>query len=414
MTVSGTAGTIVPLTLNWYNEENGLPDDPITIQLDITYGSVFGIIVDTSGPFTYQGLSTPSSAQIWRVGIGNYMINWQAPVGLETGDYVANWTVTYGSITDTFLVTENVFIQGATFPVLQGDVGFWSGSFAYQAAYMSSPLVIPFGQIDANGIAWAILEVKGWDGIPTVGGVLSKTADHGSLATSQFYGPRVVVINAFASAPTQALRDVARATMAQCVPVNDLMTFTYNEPVPKFVSCRLNGQAGIVETCPDLCSVEFQIPLVCPDPRKYSIQQQNLTMQVPNFVPAPLTIPFPIPLVLPSTVPPGIATGVATNNGSFETRPIITITGPCPAPVITNVTTGQVISFSEVTLGNADTLEIDTDNRIAFLNGAPVAADLSSAWWVLDPTTITISLSSATGDADIGATLVMTWFDAYN
>src|ERR1700729_3369855 len=114
--------------------ETGSPVDPITLQLDITYGTTLGSVPDTAGPFPYTGASSPAPNTIWRTGTGLYTRWWQVPVaGLAPGVYVANWTSTYGADSDSFTAEENFpLLLGAPFSALpSGDVGFWSGSLTY-------------------------------------------------------------------------------------------------------------------------------------------------------------------------------------------------------------------------------------------------------------------------------------------
>lgn len=415
MTVSGTAGTTLTLSLDWYNEENGALDDPTAVQLDITYGSVYGSVADVAGPYTYQGQQGgPGPTQVYRNGTGQYAFDWQVPVGAEPGVYVANWSVTYGAPSDVFLVTEDFNIFGNFQQVPAGDVGYWTGSIAYSPLWGS--FTIPFGQVDGNGIAWILQGVDGWDGAPAysgAGGVVQRAADQGGWATSQFYAPRILTLTVWASAPDQKTRDLARALLNQALPVNaPLATFTYNEPVPKFTLVRLNNQARVTETCPTLTDVQFSIPLVAPDPRKYVVGQQQMILTVPSAAPAPLMLPTTTPLILPQiTAPfPGGAAGLAVNTGTFETRPTLTVNGPATGPAVSNLTQGLTVSFSALTMAAADTLVLNMDTRTAKLNGNYVPADLSSAWWTLWPGDNTIQVA---GVGDFGATMTATWYSAY-
>ena len=65
-----------------------------------------------------------------------------------------------------------------------------------------------------------------------------KAGDHGAWAAPQYYAARAITLSVTASAPTQALRDLARALLQQAVPISDLATFAYNEPVPKQAAVR--------------------------------------------------------------------------------------------------------------------------------------------------------------------------------
>src|SRR6266487_4502712 len=82
----------------------------------------------------------------------------------------------------------------------------------------------------------------GWDSPDVQGaGVIPKSGDHGGWATPQFYAPRALTWTITASAPSQALRDQARALLQQAVPVSDLATIIYDEPVPKQIQARRSG-----------------------------------------------------------------------------------------------------------------------------------------------------------------------------
>lgn len=64
--------------------------------------------------------------------------------------------------------------------------------------------------------------------------------------------------------------------------------------------------------------------------------------------------------------------------------PTITITGPANNPVLTNITTGQSISFNGNIL-STQTLVINTDEKTAKLNGASVIWKISGDWLELAP-----------------------------
>lgn len=298
-------------------------------------------------------------------------------------------------------------------PYTPTDVGIWTGGLSSQPPYQVQPLVIPFGQVDSNGIAWCLQHVTGWDSPPTaVGQVLQRSADHGGYATAQYYAPRIVTLTLWASAPSQAARDAARALLQQAVPVSDLGTFTLNEPTPKLAYVRRNAQAQVTEWCIDFFNVQFTIPLVAPDPRKYAITAQTVSSQTAPAPLSPLALPFPsgFPVTFPAGVPPGAQGIVVTNAGSFETRPQLTVAGPVTSPAVVNGATGQAITFTGLTLGAQDTLVINLDARQAYVNGVFQPADPSSSWWVLNPGTATIFL---TGTNMTGSSISATWASAW-
>lgn len=401
-------GTPYIVSFTFTDYESGSPADPITLSATLTYGTstdLGGIVV--SGPVAYTGASAPASGTVWRTGEGAYSFWWDVPDSATTGVYVANWTSTYGPDADTFLAVEDFAITsgGPFIPVPSGDIGYWTGSIAYGA------LSVQFGATDANGITWLWQSITGWDSPPTAGQVIQRSADQGGWPAAQFYGPRVMTLTVLASAPTQALRDIARGLLQQVVPVNDLATLVVGEPVPKLTYVRRNASASIGETYPTLTDVQFVIPLVSPDPRKYAVQPVIDQIIMPVPVINPLTLPFTTPVFYPGGIPPEASAITADNDGTYETRPTITLTGPCLGPSIVNATTGQAITFTGLSLASSDVLVIDTDNRQSTLNGVFYPADIGSQWWTLasGPTQVYLSAFQSPG----GATLTINYSPAW-
>jgi hypothetical protein len=418
------AGQPYILQFTFADFETGDLTDPASLTLDLTYGNEAGETADIAGPFTFSGASAEASDTLWRLSAGTYAFRWEVPVaGLLPGVYVATWTAQYGPAADEFEAIENFpIMSGAPFtPVPSGDVGFWQGSITYAPSWSPVPLVITFGEVDASGVAWRCAGPPGgWDSPPAVGSVIQRSADHGGWAAPQYYGPRVLTLNCSAEAPTQALRDQARAQLQQILPTgtssSDLATFALLEPVPKQVQVRRNGGSSIPETCPTLTSVDFVVAMVAPDMRKYSTQQQSASVILPVPIINPLALPFTGPVTFPGGVPPESVTITALNIGTFETRPSLVLTGPIAGPAIVNANTGQRISFSGLSMAATDVLEIDTDNRQCFLNNQFYPADPSSSWWVLqggtpdNPGLTTVFVSGVTPG---GAQLSMTWSSAW-
>jgi hypothetical protein len=376
------------LSIDFYDETSGSLVDPAGLQADLTYGSEAPLVPDVAGPFTWDGSSSSAApGTIWRTGTGQFTLWWDVPLTQAGGAYVITWTVSYGG--DDYLVTENFPVsQLAAAENISGDLGFWTGSLTSTPAWSSSPLTINFGATDSNGVTWLLQKVDGWDSPPSaVGQVIQRSADHGGYATAQYYGPRLITLTVMASAPDHATRDAARAQMQQTVPISDLGTFTYGEPEPKAVYVRRNASAGVTESCPTLCDVVFQIPLVSPDPRKYDPDVQTLSSTTATPPPTPLSLPFlsGFPVSFPAGVPPGSQGVLCTNAGTFETRPLITVTGPIMSPSVVNGSTGQAVTFSGLTLASSDQLILDMDARQAFVDTVFTAADPSSSWWVLEP-----------------------------
>lgn len=391
-----TPGTTTTVELVFTDDVDGALVDPTSVQLDITYGAVFGVLPDFAGPFSYTGASSPTPGQIYRLGAGQYAYDWTIPASAAAGVYVANWTMGYSG--DLFPGTENLNVAGSgTTPPNNGDIGFWTGSVTYGSS------MVQFGAQDMAGTAWALLSVDGMDGAPTDGQVVQRAGDHGGFATPQFYGPRPITLKVTATASSQAERDAARAALQQAVPVSDLGTFVYDEPIPKSLQVRRSGV--VKEVSSTLIDVTFNILLIAPDPRKYGAST-SVTVDA-NSQTLGIVFPAVFPLTFPAQPPAGSAT--VTNGGNFETRPLITITGAIVGPSVYNQTTGQTIGFSNLAMASTDTLVLDLLDKVAYLNGSQIPADLWSSWWVLTPGTSQIILQ---GEA-AGTQMTISYQDAW-
>jgi hypothetical protein len=422
---NGQAGQPCLLDLNFYNENSGVLTDPASVQLDITYGEEIGFVPDVpgGGPFTYAGASASAVNTIWRIGAGQYACLWAIPPAAPQGVYVANWTCGFQG--DTFLGTENFPVTGGFPPsVPSGDLGYWTGSLVYtpSAGTPAQPVTINFGQVDANGIAWLWQKIDGWDSPDVQGsGVIPRSGDHGAWPSPQYYAARTMTLTVMASAPTQALRDLARTILQAAVPISDLAVLTYDEPIPKQAAVRRSGK--VTETYPTLADVAFTAGLVAPDPRKYGTVQKTLTL---GLTPPPdgggMVVPFTVPFTLDPGLPPGAS--VLFNAGNFETRPVVIIGGPVQAPLLANLTLGQTVTWSTLTLNSGDLLVVDFLNRQAVLNptaisnmpgipsagGAYIPADITSAWWEIAPGASTVEYG---GIAGTGSSATFYWLDSF-
>jgi len=108
--VASPGGTQL-LSFSFFDENTGLPADPSSLRLDLTYGTEAGLTPDVGGPFTYTGASSPGPDVIYRTGLGTYAFQWGIPGSALTGVYVANWTAVYGGA--NWLAIENFTVTPA-------------------------------------------------------------------------------------------------------------------------------------------------------------------------------------------------------------------------------------------------------------------------------------------------------------
>lgn len=415
VTTQGRSGQ--PLQLDCTFTEDGTPTDAASVSLTITYGSsaLQGAVV--YGPVAFGGDAAPVTAAVWQTGTGAYSAVWPIPAGTPAGMYVANWTLTDSSGL-VYSEPENFYVAGAAAPpVPSGDTGFWTG------ALTGGGQDIEFGAVDSDGICWLWQKLEGADSPPVQGaGVIPKTGDHGAWAAPQYYAALTPTLTVTASAPTQALRDMARAKLQRAVPVNGLAALRYDEPVPKVMYVRRSGQ--VTEAYPTLCDVTFTIGLVAPDPRKYAARQDSIVITpMPAGAGGGMVTPFSVPFTTASAPPPGSA--VVTNDGTFGSPPVAVLTGPVTAPGLINTTTGDTVSWSTLTLAEGEQAVVDFLNRETWVTPAQVIttpgsvgdgggtywpADLSSSWWVLEPGDNAVEVG---GQAGTGCSAAIWWSGAW-
>ena len=107
------------------------------------------------------------------------------------------------------------------------------------------------------------------------------------------------------------------------------------------------------------------VDFFCPDPRIYDSVQSTGVM-------SPITLqgrtyPRTYPLTFTSTT--SVTNQVSLyNTGNYITYPTFQFTGICSTPTISNLDTGQTLSFN-ISLSSTDNLVVNTDLRTVILNG---------------------------------------------
>ena len=126
--------------------------------------------------------------------------------------------------------------------------------------------------------------------------------------------------------------------------------------------------------------VQFQVPLLAPDYRRYSqtLHSQALT----------------------------VGSNTVTNAGDLPTPVVLTQTGPATSPSFQNTTAAGDPTLAMTTAYGAVNLVIATDTETVQINGFNFRSSLTTAqWWNLAPGANTIVVSHAT---------TIEWRDAYS
>jgi hypothetical protein len=123
------------------------------------------------------------------------------------------------------------------------------------------------------------------------------------------------------------------------------------------LDCFVDGDFRIDETDRQGFMQKVGISLMAPDPTFYDPTPQTLSFILPVGT-NPTTVPLAVPMYVGST---NInQTTAFPYVGTWQTNPVITITGPISSPVITNQTTGEKLDFTGTLILNGDVWTIDT------------------------------------------------------
>ncbi|WP_159944810.1 MULTISPECIES: phage tail domain-containing protein [unclassified Nocardiopsis] len=264
---------------------------------------------------------------------------------------------------------------------------------------------------DEAGALWVLSDVEGWLSTPPTEPVLTPLglSDRSAAAARFPMSAREITVHGHVLSPAFDTAESARHRLyrafdgyTQDIPI------TVSEAVPKRIMARIGGA---IETEPIGPShFAFAVPLVLPDPLKYSVVQRGETTDAQATGDMAVSFPLTYPLVFTG---PDSGTGRMTlsHEGTAHTFPISTITGPLPAGWrIINETTGETLSFTTA-LGARQKLTIDHGARTADIDGYSIAALASGTWWPLIPGRN--ALRFLTPAYDPAAQWTATFYDAY-
>lgn len=268
---------------------------------------------------------------------------------------------------------------------------------------------VTFGAVDEYGTLVYLNDITGWTGsATTTGTVVQRAADSGGWAAPAYEAPRVIGLSLTLMGGSFDLVERSIEAITAAVPTSDLDTFAVVSPDGTIRQAEVR-QGGDVLSTQKGATAQMSIALVAPDPRRYDGgYEENITgLPVASgglFVGA-------TGLALPLRVGAQVISGTlqARNSGNMSTRPVLTVSGPCPPFAITHVESGRQIRFNEsVPAGRS--LVIDTDRRRALLDGV-APRTVTGTWFEYGPATATNPIGintlafSATG-YESGALLV--------
>lgn len=271
--------------------------------------------------------------------------------------------------------------------------------------------------VDTQGTQWHLTQLIGWQDAPNPRTSFSpRPGEHGAFDGPAFLESRVVTITGCAIATSWTAASQARDIIASVcgdpsLGLSTLIVYATGNPTMQALVRR--SAETRTESLGDGILVAFSIILTAPDPRRYST---TLTTQFIGL-PQPPTGGLAFPLVFPLDFGGSLAGGEMslTNAGTMATWPTWQILGPLTGPVITNVTTGEQLSFDPAFVVPAgQTLTINTDAKTVVLTGINRRDTLFAAnWFRLLPGTTAIRFTSASG-SDPAARLTVSYREAYS
>jgi hypothetical protein len=214
-------------------------------------------------------------------------------------------------------------------------------------------------------VAWFLQTLEGWDSPEIRSEFQEREADHGAWASPVYLGSRPVTLAGTVEAPDRASLDTALDQLYVAAGLGDT-TLTVWESTPKQATVRRSGKL-LAQHITDRTAT-WSVMVTAADPRRYGTTLQTGTTGLPSTT-GGLTFPVTFPVTFSATTVSGQINAV--NVGSMDTRPIITITGPVVAPVVSALypdgSVRQLIYSQDLATG--DVLVIDTDAHTVVLNG---------------------------------------------
>lgn len=156
--------------------------------------------------------------------------------------------------------------------------------------------------------------------------------------------PRTLELHLLFYATTDTLLDTYRsALLAAFRPLADISTFLYferDDGETRRLDCRLTD--------------EIKIELV-PEEKAAKLHRATIRLRAAN----PLYSASSATIYTINHVSPGTYYGTIVLSSDVNARPLLTITGPITDPIISNITVGDAVNLTGLTLGSAESVSLD-------------------------------------------------------
>ncbi|MEU5496182.1 phage distal tail protein [Streptomyces griseofuscus] len=271
---------------------------------------------------------------------------------------------------------------------------------------------IPLGRVDSAGVAWALQTLEGWDSADVRSEYTDRESDHGAWPSPVYFSSRPITITGTATAPDRATLENALEGLRAAASLTDTTLVVYELSAPKQAVVRRSGKPLFAYVTDRIAT--YSVMVTAADPRRYSTTLQSGTTGLPTTT-GGLSLPATFPITFSATTATGVINAV--NSGTFETRPILTVSGPVTAPTVSATypdgTVKQLIYSLDLQVG--DVLTFDTDGHSVMLNGSVSRRRFVtvSGGWPTIPAGSNVSYQFQSSTYNSTATLTATWRSAW-
>lgn len=263
------------------------------------------------------------------------------------------------------------------------------------------------GVIDTTGVRWWATSLDYADGPGVRLNQTDKPFDDGAFRIRSFRATRAITIQGGTECPDRNSAVKAAGTLKALFPAGSQQTMLVDDGIA-VMQCTVELAGAPKVSFQGPASFDFQLPLSAVDPRMYDPTAQTAVSNLPtpgasglNWSPtasAGLNWSPTASAGLDWGTVAGNGTITMSNPGSASTWPTFTLTGALYQPVITDVSTGRTLAYTDQLATSSDFLVINNSpfNRGVLLQGTIDRFPLmSSVQWMEIPAggSLTVALS---------------------
>ena len=247
-----------------------------------------------------------------------------------------------------------------------------------------------------DGVTWKLAPLDGWDEPPETSlDATPRTGTHGMrVSQSPKLGGRQIDFAGVLVGHSWNALSAAINMLRSAIPIEEAASLLVHVDGEDALTAQVI-QFGRPLFPRGGATVAFSIPLMAPDPRRYSPDVVTASTGLPQTTGGMVVNNARVvnnALSVGDSSSSGLI--VVTNDGNMSTPPSITITGPCPPCSLTHRQTGRTLKVPDA-IPAGRTLTIDTDNRRAFLDGT-APRTITGAWFEYGEGTNEVAFSAAT------------------